>query len=279
MAEFKNFMDTLDSSKSPHTKRAYKTQYNKLRNLLEHDVADVSQKKTIEIISEQSNPNQQQALINIAILVRRMNKLPTKDLEAKREANKKEVVKQVKQVNDTLILPTLNDLEEYLEYLYANNQWTDYIINYLLLEYQVRNKDLNFIITTRKKDMTDNNKNYMWIDIRHKKALYVRRDYKTEKTYGEKRHIITDKEFFVALKRVLACQKRNEECGVFIPNENQVGYYIQKATYKGIGEGAYLKIIINAYKNGGDIQKLKEISDNRGTDLNTLLSNYNIDLK
>ena len=278
MAEFKNFMDTLHG-KSDHTNRAYKTQYTKLRNLLQHDVADVSQKKVIDIISEQSNPNQQQALINIAVLVRRMNKLPTKDLEAKREANKKEVVKQVKQVNETLVLPTLNDLEEYLEYLYANNQWTDYIINYLLLEYQVRNKDVNFTITTRKKDMTDKNKNYIWLDTRHKKAVYVRRDYKTEKTYGEKRHTISDKEFIVALKRVLACQKHNEECGVFIPNENQVGYYIQKATYKGIGEGAYLKIIINAYKNGGDIQKLKEISANRGTDLNTLLSNYNIDLK
>ena len=278
MAEFKNFMDTLDG-KSDHTKRAYKTQYTKLRNLLEHDVADVSQKKAIDIISEQSNPNQQQALINIAVLVRRMNKLPTKDLEAKREANKKEVVKQVKQVNETLVLPTLNDLEEYLEYLYANNQWTDYIINYLLLEYQVRNKDVNFTITTRKKDMTDKNKNYIWLDVRQKKAVYVRRDYKTEKTYGEKRHTISDKEFIVALKRVLACQKHNEECGVFIPNENQVGYYIQKATYKGIGEGAYLKIVINAYKNAGNIQKLKEISDNRGTDLNTLLSNYNVDLK
>jgi hypothetical protein len=278
MAEFKNFMDTLDG-KSEFTKKTYIIQYNKLRKMLGVDIADVSQKKLIEIISQQSNPNQQQSSINIAVLVRRLNKLPTKDLEAKREANKKEVVKQVKRVNETLVLPTLNDLEEYLEYLYANNQWTDYIINYLLLEYQVRNKDLNFTITTRKKDMTDQNKNYMWLDVRQKKALYVRRDYKTEKTYGEKRHLITDKEFIVALKRVLACQKHNEDCGVFIPNENQVGYYIMRATYKGIGEGAYLKILINAHKNGGNIQKLKEISDNRGTDLNTLLSNYDIDLK
>lgn len=278
MAEFKSFMDTL-GEKSEYTKKTYRIQYNKLRKILGVNIADVSQKKLIEIISQQSNPNQQQSSINIAVLVRRLNKLPTKELETKREANKKEVVKQVKKVNENLVLPTLNDLEEYTEYLYANNQWTDYIINYLLLEYQVRNKDLNFTITTRKKDMTDKNKNYIWLDVKQKKALYVRRDYKTEKTYGEKQHLITDKEFIVALKRVLACQKHNEDCGVFIPNENQVGYYIMRATYKGIGEGAYLKILINAHKNGGNIQKLKEISDNRGTDLNTLLSNYNIDLK
>ena len=278
MAEFKSFMDTL-GEKSEFTKKTYRIQYNKLRKMLEVDIADVSQKKLIEIISQQSNPNQQQSSINIAVLVRRLNKLPTKELEAKREANKKEVVKQVKKVNESLVLPTLNDLEEYLDYLYANNQWTDYIINYLLLEYQVRNKDVNFKIVTRKKDMTDKNKNYIWLDVKQKKALYVRRDYKTEKTYGEIQHLITDKEFIVALKRVLACQKHNEDCGVFIPNENQVGYYIMRSTYKGIGEGAYLKILINAYKNAGNIQKLKEISDNRGTDLNTLLSNYNIDLQ
>ena len=278
MAEFKSFMDTLEG-KSKHTKDTYRIQYNKLRKMVDVDIADVSQKKLIQIISQQTNPNQQQSSINIAVLVRRMNKLPTNELEAKREENKKEVAKQVKRVNESLVLPTLNDLEEYLEYLYANNQWTDYIINYLLLEYQVRNKDLNFTITTRKKDMTDKNKNYMWLDVRQKKALYVRRDYKTEKTYGEKQHVITDKEFIVALKRVLSCQKHNEDCGVFIPNENQVGYYIQKATYKGIGEGAYLKILINAHKNGGNIQKLREISHNRGSDLNTLLSNYDIDLK
>jgi hypothetical protein len=271
-------MDTLEG-KSKHTKDTYRIQYNKLRKMFDVDIADVSQKKLIQIISQQTNPNQQQSSINIAVLVRRMNKLPTNELEAKREENKKEVVKQVKRVNESLVLPTLNDLEEYLEYLYANNQWTDYIINYLLLEYQVRNKDLNFTITTRKKHMTDKNKNYMWLDVKQKKALYVRRDYKTEKTYGEKQHVITDKEFIVALKRVLSCQKHNEDCGVFIPNENQVGYYIMRATYKGIGEGAYLKILINAHKNGGNIQKLKEISDNRGTDLNTLLSNYDIDLK
>jgi len=278
MAEFKSFMDTLEG-KSKHTKDTYRIQYNKLRKMVDVDIADVSQKKLIQIISQQTNPNQQQSSINIAVLVRRMNKLPTNELEDKREENKKEVAKQVKRVNESLVLPTLNDLEEYLEYLYANNQWTDYIINYLLLEYQVRNKDLNFTITTRKKDMTDKNKNYMWLDVRQKKALYVRRDYKTEKTYGEKQHVITDKEFIVALKRVLSCQKHNEDCGVFIPNENQVGYYIQKATYKGIGEGAYLKILINAHKNGGNIQKLREISHNRGSDLNTLLSNYDIDLK
>jgi hypothetical protein len=275
MSEFESFMTSL-ADKSQATKNAYRIQYNKLKKLLEHDVADVSQKKVLQIVDEQGNPHQKQSLINIAILVRRLNNLKTDELIKQRDKNKKGIEDRTKEVNASLDLPSLNELEEYVDYLFEKGKWTDYIINYLLLELQVRNKDVNFKIVTRKKDMTDANKNYIWLDVRQKKAVYVRRDYKTSKTYGEKRHTITDKKFITALKRVLACQKHDEECGVFIKNEDHVGYYVQKSTYKNIGEGAYLKIIINAHRNGGNTQKLTEIADNRGTDTSTLLQSYDV---
>ena len=280
MAELTNFLKTLDD-KSDATKKAYRLQYNKLRNLLGNDIASVSQKKAIEIIKQQENPNSQQALINIAVLIRKMNKLPIKDLVSLREANKEKVVKQVKEVNQTINLPTLNDLEEYTDSLYENNKFTDFIINYLLLNYYVRNKDLKFTLVARKKDMIEKDLNYMWLDVKGKKAVYVRNSYKTVGTYGTKTQVIKDTEFLTALKRVYACQKRDESCGVIIGNENDdnLGYWVAKSTYKGIGEGAYLKVIINAYRNGNDFQKLREISSSRGTNLDTLFSNYSIDLK
>lgn len=280
MTELTNFLKTLEE-KSVATQKAYKTQYNKLRNLLGNDIATVSQKKAIQIISQVENPNSQQALINIAVLIRKMNGLPTKDLITMREANKGKVVTRVKTVNQTINLPTLNDLEEYTESLYDKNKFTDFIVNYLLLNYYVRNKDLRFTIVTRKKEMTDKNTNYMWLDVKGKKAVYVRNSYKTVGTYGSKTHIIKDTEFLIALKRIYACQKRDESCGVIIGNEadDNLGYWVSKATYNGIGEGAYLKVIINAYRNGNDFQKLREISSSRGTNLDTLFSNYSIDLK
>lgn len=213
------------------------------------------------------------------MLVRRLNNLKTDELIKQRDKNKKGIEDRTKELNANHNLPSLNDLKEYVDYLHQNGKWTDYIINYLLLELQVRNKDVNFKIVTRKKDMTDQNKNYIWLDVRHKKAVYVRRDYKTSKTYGEKTHTITDKDFLTALKRVLACQKHDEECGVFIKNEDHVGYYVQRSTYKNIGEGAYLKIIINAHRNDGNTQKLTEIAANRGTDTSTLLEYYDISKK
>ncbi len=272
--EFEQFM-TLQSSKSEATKKSYAGQYKKLVLLLRHNVTDVSERKTIEAIETfASNPNQQSSLINIAILVRRMEKMPTELLVKKRDKNKADIEQRVKQVNSSLNLPSLTDLHDYLDYLYEHGKYSDFIINYLMLELHVRNKDLVFKIVTRKKDMVDKTKNYIWLDVRHKKALYVRNDYKTSKTYGEKRNQITDTRFITALKRVLACQKHQEECGVIIKNQEHVGYYVQKSSYKNMGEGAYLKVIIDAHRKQGDMQKLTEIAANRGTDVTTLLNSY-----
>jgi len=279
--ELTEFLESLEG-KTKKTIMTYKTQYNKLASGLHTtEVTSVSEKKVIELIKQYPNPNNQQALYNVAILLRKMKKLPYSILTKERDKNILIVKEHTRQKNKQLEtqLPTLNDLLEYTDDLFDNGKYTDFIINYLLLNYQVRNKDLNFTITNRKKHMTDIHKNYIWFDVKTKKAVYLRRDYKTEKTYGEKKHIITDKEFITAVRRVLACQKHNEECGVFIPNEDQLGYYIRKATYNEIGEGAYLKIIIRALAKEGNIDKLKEISDNRGTSVDTLIESYNINIK
>ena len=52
---------------------------------------------------------------------------------------------------------------------------------------------------------------------------------------------------------------------------------MKKATLDNLGENLYNKIIINHFKN--DLNKLKEISESRGTSIDTLHENYNIDKK
>jgi len=274
--EIEVFMTSVDS-KSKATQKSYRTQYNKLRKLLGKDISESSQNKILDIANEEEKANSRQALINIGILVRRLYKLAVDKLEKARTETKDEIIKENKEKNTELQkeLPTLNDLEEYTQYLYDNNKWTDFIINYLLINYQTRNKDLNFTIINRKKEATDPEKNYMWLD--RNRAVFIRNNYKTAGTYGKKIDIITDKEFLTALKRVKACQKHGEECGTFIPNEDQLGYYIKKATYNQIGEGAYFKILTNAFK--GDLQKLKSMGESRGTDLNTIATNYDVSLQ
>lgn len=278
MDELEKFKVSIANT-TAQTQKVYVAAYNKLRKLLQQDIADTSEDTTIKVVKEETkNINTVQSLLNIAVLIRKMENLPARKIQNERKSNISVVETHTKETNKFKFeeLPTLNDLEDYQDYLFENGKWTDYILNYLLLNYYVRNKDLNFVITFRKKDMEDKSKNYLWFDVRHKKALYVRRDYKTAGTYGEKQHTIKDKNFLLALKRVADAQKHNEESGEFIPNENQVGYYIMRSTYKGIGEANYLKIILRANLNGGNANLLKEIADSRGTDVNTLLHSYSI---
>ena len=269
MSEFDNFMATLEG-KSENTKKAYRIQYNKFYKLLDKNIGDASQQKIMDTIDEVDNNNAKQALLNIGILIRKKNESEVNHLEKLRDKLKGSI-KEAQKVNNRNLdetLPSYEELIEYIESLKDKKFYRDYIINYLLINYNVRNEDLLFKIVTRKKETKqDATMNYIWLSPR--KAEYIRNDYKTAKTYGKKVNIITDKPFLSALRQII----KNGNID-FIPNPNQVGYYIKQATLLGVGEGNYNKIVVNHFRN--DIDKLKEISNNRGTSITTLLESYDI---
>jgi len=279
-SEFDLFVKAI-ADKSANTIKNYKTAYKKLMSIIGggegSNIATTDEKKIVKKIREkEKNRNTQQSLINIAIMVKRMN--DKKDIEKlieAREDNKKMIIKMVQAKNVSLqsSLPSYDEIQEYTNMLYEKGEWTDFIINFLLINYQVRNQDLVFDIVRFKRDTQDTDKNFMWLS--NKKVVYSRNNYKTADTYGKKVITITDPKFVVAMKRTLSHQKYDEEKGVFIPTISQVGYYIKKATLKQIGEGAYMKIVVNKFRN--NIDKIKEISENRGTDINTILTNYDIE--
>ena len=272
--EYDKFMESV-KDKSQATQKQYRIQYNKLYKLLDKPVNETSENKILEIVKEQSNVNNQQALLNIGLVVRKLYGLSVKKLEEFREKLKLKINESIKKKNIELkeTLPSYDDLIQYTEMLWENSEWTDYIINYLLIYYQVRNEDLDFQIIKRKKDANDTTKNYMW--LQSGKVTYIHNRYKTDKTYGKKVNVITNKQFITAIRRVLGCQASELKCGVFIPNRSAIAYYIQKATYKQLGESKYVKIVINHFRK--NLDKLKEISDNRGTDLKTILSYYDVE--
>jgi len=271
--------------KSQNTKKAYRVQYNKFSKMIEeldmpNQIHLNSQKKLLELALEQDKPNSQQALINIAVLVRRLYGLKVDELIANRETNKHKIQERVKEVNKQLSneLPTLNELDEFTDHLYNTNKWVEFIINWLLLNYQVRNLDLNFKVILRKKDATDPEQNYMWFTT--KKCVFIRNVYKTANVYNRKINTIVDKEFHTAIKQFIAHRKHIAVEGEahsnlnLITNEDQIGYIVKKATFNEIGEANYVKVVVNAYR--GNLQKLKEISENRGTSVDTLINYYDL---
>ena len=272
--EYERFIDSM-ASKSANTQRSYKTQYKKLSGLMVTDAVHQNSEKTlIGLANDQPNANSQQALLNIGILIRKLYELPVDKMLKFRDRNKVKLQENVKESNKYLSnLPTLKDLEEFTDHLYDNKEYLDYAINFLLLEYNVRNADLALEIVTKKREANDNTKNYLW--LAPKKITYIRNHYKTSDTYGTKTHIITDKKFMFAIKYLLKCQSKkdsNKMC--FFPSTEQAGYVVKKASYQQLGSSTYFKIAVDTHRN--DLQKIKQIGLNRGTATDTIADNYDI---
>jgi len=287
MSELEEFKDYI-KDKSANTIKSYLQQYKTLKKIINDemeqdiDIQNISEKNIIEFASQRNNLNSEQASLNIAILVRKMKKQPYSKLEKHRDQNKEKLKLFVKEKNEKLKsdgLPTYQDLLDYLQFLYDTERWTDFIINYLLIHLHTRNEDVNFELVPFKRDIKENpNINYLWYSKRAKKATLYRRNYKTVGKYGVKADLIKDPKFLDAVKKVFECRKKGEEgCDVFIPNKENAGYWIKKSTLNNLGEGLYAKIIINHFRT--NLDKLKEISDSRGTSLQTISESYDIDMK
>jgi len=287
MADSKEFDDfrASYSTKSKITQGVYDSMYRKLRALLQdEDIASVSQKRVIEVAESVDNRNTQQALINIAYLIRKKEGMAIMELETFRKKNQKLLEDKIFEANDNLIkkLPSYDTLVDYTNDLLKAKKYIQYVINYLLLYYQVRNADLVFDFVLLKKDTKDDTKNYMWYNARMKRVHYIRNVYKTAKIvkpdgtttgYGQKINIIDDPVFVKVLRILAKEQRKADKPIVFIPNSDN--YHIKKATYEGLGEGNIFKIVVNKFRT--DPNMLKQISNNRGTDIKTILTSYDIE--
>tara|TARA_R110000796_G_scaffold47208_1_gene113669 strand:+ start:1091 stop:1927 length:837 start_codon:yes stop_codon:yes gene_type:complete len=272
--ELEQLMLTLED-KTKATKTNYKSAYKKLRKVVEKDFAELSEDDLINGIKTSDNPNSQQATINVAILVYKSLDKSVEKLIKLREENKQKIKLLIKAKNGALCvsLPSYNQLIGHLDGLYEASKWQEYIICYLLININCRNKDLNIEFVSRKGDMLDKTRNYIWFNLLKKNITLVRNEYKTVGTYGQKVNLITNAFFFNAVKKYMAAIK-HEPTNLLIPNESQIAYYIQKSTFDQIGSSNYMKICVNHFRD--NLNKITEISENRGTDIQTILENYDV---
>ena len=285
MTELEEFRKTF-ANKSKVTNNVYNSNYKKLREMLgDVDIASVSQQKVIELAKTLDNRNSQQSLINIAYLIRKNSGLAILDLETFRKKNQSVIKDKVYESNSSLIdsLPSYDTIVDFTNDLLKDEKYVHYVINYLLINCQVRNADLIFDFVLFKRDTKDTSKNYLWYSSKSKTVHYIRNVYKTAKIvkpdgtttgYGQKVIKITDPKFIKVMKIFVNYQKKEQKPVVFFPNSD-AGYYVRKMTYNNLGETAYFKIVVNHFRN--DANMLKQISYNRGTDINTILESYDIE--
>jgi hypothetical protein len=159
-------------------------------------------------------------------------------------------------------LPSLKDLKGELNRLYEKEDYRSFIILFLMVNYQVRNKDLICLVVNSKRDTNDTDN---FIVVGKSQAVYIRNSYKTYFKYGTKTNIIKNKKFMNAINQI----------GYVLKSSDNVDRVIKKATagIGGITEGTIAKIVLS---QNNTMNGLKKVSKNRGTDPVTLIESYNI---
>ena len=269
----------------PNTLNNYTSYYNRLLSMLGTDtVIEHSNKKIIELLnSTDISPNSIKTFITIIIRIKRTAGVSVDDLISYRNGKLSKQIEKYdsdKKVELNETLPSYDDIKKYMNNLLNEDLHREYIINYLLINYGVRNADINLLITTDKSVTLKRNTlkmNYLYVTPRY--IIYQRNDYKTVAVYGKKSYKIVNLSFRNAVSILLANRKECRllfDCDGDTYNDKQVGNRVLNATYNNIGETSYFKILIKHYNNFSNIEMVRFLSQSRGTDLNTVFKYYNI---
>ena len=273
--------------------KTYTQAYKKLVDVLAtKNVADLDNEDIIEELDKLENYGTINLLLTIVMMIKFDNEKPIDDIKKHRDVIRDEMRehrwKRKEQKKDTL--PSINTLTKHLNRLYSKSQHQSFIINYLLINYNVRNLDLDLIVTD---DMQDYHKlgkqgdeNVLFVG-KNNSVYYYRNFYKTSKTYGSKAIRLSSVKLKNSIRGYLAEQRAIKEGTVYLlslvdgnrSGRDSLSNYITKHTYEGLNESDIMKIIITEkIKSFEDYEKLEKISLNRGTAIQTLIEEYSLDV-
>jgi hypothetical protein len=213
------------------------------------------------------------ALLNVAIVIKQTHELKTDQLIKFRDTGREKLSEQIATKNVELEkeLPSLNELKSFMESLYKEKDYDAFLVNYLLINFAVRNQDLDLIITIDKEDVRPND-NYLL--VQKSTIKYIRYKYKTAETYGAKVNTIRSQKVMKACMELLGDEPnalllaRNNGKRIA---DNSLNNAVSSKTFDGIGEGKYMKIIV---RDSG--KSVAQISKSRGTAVATISSNYDV---
>ena len=291
-----NEMDRILAKKSQlskNTVKTYKQAYKKLVDILAtNNVADLDNKEIIDLIDEQENYGTINLLLTIVLMIKYDNDKEIDDIKKHRDLIRMEMRdsrwKKKEEKLDTL--PPIKSLTKYLNRLYSNNEYQSYIINYLLINYNVRNLDLDLIVTDDMKEYHNLGKkgdeNVLFVG-KNNAVYFYRNNYKTVKTYGPKAIRLSSVKLANSIKEYMAQQQAITNGDIYLlslkngdrSGRDSLSHYITKFTYEGLTESDIMKIIVTEkVKTIDDYKKLEKISKNRGTAIETIIEEYNLNV-
>ena len=259
------------------TKTTYYNDYMRLKMMLKTKghIGNLPQKKVLEVI--QSTDKSKLPLLNIAIMLYKNknnsnNRLVTYREKLYDEKNNNQADK------NKMILENSNATYDDLIRALNEAKNTDYVLFYLLQNYNLRNLDLILKLITDKKELNKTD-NFLLL-TQHQAIIYIN-NYKTKDYYGEKIFKITDEKFRNIIKLLIEMGNDYvlETRGGNPYNQNTMGKYI-KARYKvyidnsNLSQSVIYKIIQNKAEQDGNIKEIFKMSKNRGHLPQTALTSY-----
>lgn len=277
------FNDVLTKRDVADTTRAmYKSNFNTMAKILSADFWEKSPTTMVKIFEQMDkSAHQKKSMLNLTIIYKqtKLDKSEIEPLVAYRQ-RLADYINSGKAETNKKIIEDLPEFEKYLKDVNGlkKKQPVKYIINTLLIELACRNKDLDcelFIgqpkseLKKRKRQAYANEKNFL--EVRSKDVVLHRKFYKTARKYGEKKNVIKN----LKLRNSIA-QHYNDRDTLIPFSVSNLSRYIESQTFN-LGENKIFKMQVGYYKNKGDLQKIKEMGESRGTALDTVAENYDLD--
>ena len=275
--EFDKFIINLDRQVTPGTTKAYRSQYLIIRANFDKPLNQVSNSEFINYLDnattkggKEISTNTKKNLMNLMVMVKKqVDEKEYKELYEMREKLRGDVSTELKEKHENLDVDSMIKYDELVQYLKLQTN-ASYIINYILLYYCTRNRDLNLTIAEYSGEIP---KEDNWLLIDADKVIFVRNDYKTYNTYGQLVFDINQKLF---IKYVKQLYKKGD---TKLLKSKGLDKEIRGYTMKGLSETEICKIIVYHFLTNNRYSEVLEISKRRGTSLDALLQNYNVHFK
>jgi len=219
------------------------------------------EQKTIDFIKENyANGSSQKSITSTLSKYRHYKGKPVDAIRQFLQQTNADSALLQRQKNDKLKsnLPDI-DFKQMLSKYYKDKDYKNFVILYLLLNYNTRNKDLVARVVNNEADI---NQKENFLFIREKDVVYIRNDYKTNDTYGMKQDVIVAKKLFNAVKEV----------DKLLENDGNLDRQVKKVT-NGINQSTLFKMLITQNNN---LKAIAKASKNRGTNMDTIASSYDI---
>jgi len=254
MNDFKKYIEA--SGLSPITITNYIRQLSRFNADLHGD-----ERSLIKFIKDNYKIGSQRQNMTVSVLkYRGYYELPVELLRTYLQKAHQESLEIQSERTRNIEYPTMKEMVDKMNDYYKNQDYRSFCVMYLLLNYQTRNMDLVATIVSGKNEINDTDN---FIYLRGNDCIYIRNSYKTRERYGTKKDIIRNRKFNTAI--------RNIEVDEVLLHGTNLTYEVRKIT-GGFTESTIMKLNVLMNNN---INSLMKISNNRGTNLNTIHSNYN----